>query len=317
MTATPFVAGPPTTTTDGVDIATYDLGGDGPTLILAHATGFHALVWLPLAAVLRERYHCVAFDARGHGHSGPAPDANYDWAGFGRDVLAVAAAWQAADWQKPRSQAAGGGRRPLAVGHSCGGAALLLAEEAEPGTFGALYCYEPVVPISNDGTDGSDRPADPDDNPLARGARRRRRVFTSRGAALDHYGSKAAFASFDPAALEAYVEWGFHDLPDGTVELACEPEVEARIYEAAWDNQSYRHLERVTCPVTLAAGGANAHFGVDVVEAVAQRTEGPATVEIHEDLGHFGPLERPAEIATAIFAAFDGPRRPAPTPGIA
>jgi pimeloyl-ACP methyl ester carboxylesterase len=280
------VAGPRVTTTDRVEIATYDLGGDGPPLLLAHATGFHGRVWLPVAATLRDRYHCWSFDSRGHGDSAPAPDGSYAWEGFGRDVLAVVAGL--------------GLEQPGAVGHSCGGAALLLAEEAEPPTFSALYCYEPVVPI----TEGA--PSElPTDNPLAAGARRRRQVFASRAAACDNYAAKPPFTSFDPAALEAYVEWGFHDLADGTVELACARETEARIYEQAWCHRAFQHLDQVSCPATLASGGRQAHFGIEVTAVMAARLVGPATVEVHDQLGHFGPMERPAEIGASIIAAFD------------
>lgn len=272
-------------TGDGVEIATYDLGGDGPPLILAHATGFHGRVWLPVAAHLWDHYHCIAFDSRGHGDSGKAPAGDYDWNGFGRDVLAVAAALAP-------------GARPRAVGHSCGGAALLLAEEAQPGTFEALYCYEPVVAAFDFEAES------PTGDPLAAGARRRRAVFASRAAALANYAAKAPFAGLDRAALEAYVKWGFHDRADGTVELACAPEDEARVYEQASRNHAYRDLGRVACPATLAVGGQNAHFGVDVVAAVAARMAGPTTIEIHDDLGHFGPMEQPFEIAESILAAF-------------
>ncbi len=309
MTASAFSAGPRVETADGVEIATYDLGGGGPPLILAHATGFHGLVWLPLAAALRDTYHCWAFDSRGHGASERAPDGNYDWDGFALDVLAVTAAL-------PRRS---GQERPRAVGHSSGGAALLLAEESMPGTFGALYCYEPVVPIHEDESkdaghsDGhSDGDSDGDGvastaNPLAAGARRRREVFESRAAALDNYAAKPPFTDFDPAALEAYVEWGFHDLPDGTVRLACRREDEARVYEQAWHHRAYQHLGRVACPVALASGGRHAHFGIEVITAVAARLGNGArtSVEVHQELGHFGPLERPAVIGTSIRRAFD------------
>jgi pimeloyl-ACP methyl ester carboxylesterase len=268
-------------TSDGVAIATYDLGGTGPPLILAHATGFHGRVWLPVAAHLRHRFHCIAFDSRGHGDSARAPGGDYDWNGFGRDVLAVVAALE--------------GERPCAVGHSSGGAALLLAEEAQPGTFAALYCYEPVVAAFDL---RAQSPA------LASGARRRRAVFESRAAALANYAAKPPFAGLDPAALEAYVEWGFHDRADGTVELACAPEDEARVYEQAWRHHAYQDLGRVACPATLAVGGENAHFGVEVVTAVAARMAGPTAIEVHDDLGHFGPMERPSEVAASILATF-------------
>jgi pimeloyl-ACP methyl ester carboxylesterase len=286
-------------TTDGVRIATYDLGGNGPPLILAHATGFHGLVWLPVAAALRGRYHCWSFDSRGHGASQQAPDGNYDWDGFALDVLAVTRSLSAS------AEAGGERERPRAVGHSCGGAALLLAEEAEPATFAALYCYEPVVPISEGARAGEG--AAPKGNPLAAGARRRREVFKSRAAALDNYAAKPPFSAFDPASLEAYVEWGFRDLPDGSVQLACRREDEARVYELAWQHHAYQHLDQVACPVALASGGRDAHFGIDIITAVAARLgHGPgAPVEVHAELGHFGPLERPAEIAASILRAFD------------
>jgi pimeloyl-ACP methyl ester carboxylesterase len=318
VTAAPFVAfvaGPRVRTCDGVGIATYDLGGMGPPLLFAHATGFHGRVWLPIAAALAEHFHCWSFDSRGHGDSDPAPDGDYDWDGFGRDVRAVVAglgfrrggagAGGGSGGAGGGSGGAGGGEFELlrAVGHSAGGAALLLAEEAQPATFSALYCYEPVVPITASG-EGAPDGATPDDNPLAAGARRRREVFASRAAALDNYAGKPPFTTFDPAALLAYVEWGFRDLPDGTVELSCRREDEARVYEAAWNHHAAEHLDRVTCPVTLAVGGANAHFGVDVMSLVADRISGATDVEAHQDLGHFGPLERPAEIAASILAAF-------------
>jgi pimeloyl-ACP methyl ester carboxylesterase len=303
VTATDFVAGnlagPPAETADGVTIATYDLGGDGPLLVLAHATGFHGRVWLPVAAHLRDRYHCIAFDARGHGQSGKAPGGHYDWNGFGLDVLAVVAAATTAWPGRADGPDGAGGAPPRAVGHSCGGAAVLLAEEAAPGTFEALYCYEPVVAAFDF------RAESPSGDPLAAGARRRRPIFASRAAALSNYAAKATFAAFDPAALEAYVEWGFHDLADGTVVLACDPQDEARIYEQAPYNQAYQHLDQVGCPVTLAAGGRLAHFGRDVVTAVAARIAGETTVEIDEDLGHFGPLEQPHRVAASVLAAFD------------
>jgi pimeloyl-ACP methyl ester carboxylesterase len=284
--AAPFLLGPKVTTADGVEIATYDFGGDGSPLLLAHATGFHGRVWLPVADTLRRHFHCWSFDARGHGESGKAPDGNYAWEGFGLDVLAVV---QGLGMEPPR-----------AVGHSCGGAALLLAEEAQPGTFLALYCYEPVVPdnLTTPEVTGSD-------NPLAAGARRRREVFASRAAARDNYAAKPPFSAFDAAALDAYVQWGFQDLPDSTVQLSCRGEDEARIYEAAWQHRAFRDLAGVGCPVALAAGGQHAHFGIDVVTAIAARIAGPATVEVHEERGHFGPMERPAEIAASIASAFD------------
>ncbi len=261
----------------------------GPPVLLAHATGFHGRVWLPLAASSGDRYHCWSFDARGHGDSDPDP---------GRLRL--------------------GGLRPRCPGrHSAGlglgaaagrwatragGAALLLAEEARPGTFAALYCYEPVFAVS----DGQAVEI-PTGELLAAGARRRREVFASRLDALDNYAGKRPFSRFDPAVLADYVEWGFHDLPDGTVRLSCRGEDEARMYEAAGRHQGFGRLQRIACPVTLASGGEPTHFGVGLATALTERIARPTTVEVLADLGHFGPMERPGEVAASILAAWNTP----------
>ena len=61
---------------------------------------------------------------------------------------------------------------------------LLMAEQARPGTFAALYCFEPVIV-----------PADPplgrdDDSFLGAQARRRRTTFGSRDEACRHYADR-------------------------------------------------------------------------------------------------------------------------------
>src|ERR1700722_19643514 len=170
------------TTPDGVGISYYDLGGDGPPLLLAHATGFCGPALSPLAARLVGQFHCVALDERAHGASDPPPGDDFDWHGFATDVLTVVDHL--------------GLERPFGFGHSCGGAALLLAEEARPGTFAALYCFEPVIYPG-------DEPLAPtvEGNPLAAGALRRREVFASRSQAIANYAGKAPFDRLDPDAL--------------------------------------------------------------------------------------------------------------------
>jgi pimeloyl-ACP methyl ester carboxylesterase len=274
---------PQVTTTDGVDIAVHDLGGRGRPLVLAHATGLHGLVWQPLAAELIDDYRCFSLDARGHGDSDLPAGLDFAWSGLALDILAVIDGL--------------GLERPLGVGHSSGGAAMLLAEQERPDTFAALYCFEPTV-LAADPPLGRDP-----DNWMAMGARRRRERFASRQEAYDNYASKPPFSGVAPAALQAYVDHGFADLPGGDVELKCRGEHEALVHEMASAHDAYAHLGEVHCPVMLAYGEGTEAFGPNLIKAQAARLPDVRT-EVVAGVGHLGPLEDPGAVAASIRRFF-------------
>jgi pimeloyl-ACP methyl ester carboxylesterase len=271
----------------GVSVVVHDLSDqtdpdhEREPLLLAHATGFHGRVWQPLADRLRD-HHAYAPDLRGHGDTTAPDDGDFAWDGFADDVLAVIDALEL--------------RNVVAAGHSKGGAALLLAEQRRPGTFRALYLYEPVV------IPPAMTPEHAGGNNLAEGALRRRPVFASRDAAYEHYASKPPFSGLDPAALRAYVDHGFADEPDGTIRLKCRPEVESAVYRMGGNHDAFDHLGEIGCPVTIAKGAADwfgpAAFASTIVDALPHGR----LVEF-ADLGHFGPLEDPARIASSILDA--------------
>jgi len=73
-------------------LACHDWGGDGPPVLLAHATGLHGLVWRPVAERLVDSgRHVWSFDFRGHGDSGRSAE-GYAWDRFADDVIGVLAA---------------------------------------------------------------------------------------------------------------------------------------------------------------------------------------------------------------------------------
>ncbi len=236
----------------------------------------------PLARRLSGRYRCIAFDERAHGASDRPPGDDFGWHGFAADVLAVVDHL--------------GLDRPAAFGHSCGAAALLLAEQARPGTFGTLFCYEPVLYPE-------DTPLVPSFgvNPLAAGALRRRERFASRRDALANFSSKAPFDRLHPDVLAAYVDNGF--APDGGgIRLRCRPHDEAQVYAHGFAHDAFSRLDEVRCPVTLACGAGTDAIGPAFLELVAGRL--PASrVEVFADLDHFGPLADPDGLARTLAQA--------------
>ena len=267
------------TSPDGVELAVHDLGGTGFDLVLAHATGFHGQVWGPLAASLRARFHCWSFDARGHGDSTRPEPPEFDWRGFAHDALAVIDGL--------------GLVRPFAMGHSQGGSAFLLAEQARAGTFAGLYLYEPVA---------WPHPAPMDGHPLVEGALRRRDTFESVDAALERLRAKPPLADLDATVVRAYVEHGFVATPTGEVTLKCRREDEAQIYRMGPCHRAFDHLGDIACPVTIARGTATRSVDIDL--AFRQAALLPAgRLEELDGLGHFGPLEDPRQVAASVTHA--------------
>lgn len=264
--------------TDGVRLAVHDLGGAGPPLLMAHATGFCGPVLAPLAARLADRFHCWAFDARGHGDTLTPAGLDWDWARFGDDVVAVIDGL--------------GLERPYGFGHSSGGAALLEAEARRPGTFSALWCFEPILwpEISEELAISR--------QPLIAGALRRRDHFPSRAEAYENFASKPPLETLDPAALRAYVDCGFVADESG-VRLKCPPFVEAAIYRGGLVYDGFARLPSVACPVTIGRGGRSMAVEVEVARAQMDALA-HGTLATFDGLGHFGPLESPARVAAAV-----------------
>jgi pimeloyl-ACP methyl ester carboxylesterase len=273
-------------TPDGLGIAAYDLGGTGEDLLLVHATGFCAEVFHPLVRALGSEFHCYALDLRAHGRSDRPADGDFSWSGFATDVLSVVEEL--------------GLERPMGFGHSCGGAALLLAEESRPGTFESLYCFEPIVFPVRDGTAG------PVDNLLSDGARRRRATFPSAEDAFVNFVAKPPFAELDPEVLRWYVEAGFEPIPedeggDGVaIRLRCRREDEAAIYAEGPCHDAFGHLGDVVCPASLACGEHTDAIGPRLLELDAARLP-RASVEVLPGIGHFGPLQDPPLVARSVL----------------
>ncbi|MBX6389173.1 MAG: alpha/beta fold hydrolase, partial [Frankia sp.] len=204
-------------TDDGFPLVVHDLGGvepgEGPAVLVCHATGFCGRAYQPLARHLGSRAHVWALDFLGHGQTPPPPDGDFRWS---RMASAVVAAVRAI-------REAAGGAPVHAVGHSMGGACTLQAAADHPDLLVSAYVYEPVVMPSS-------LPVGP--NVLAIGARARREVFPTREAALWRYASRPPLSDLSADSLAAYVEHGFEDLPDGTVRLRCRSAYEAATFEA-------------------------------------------------------------------------------------
>lgn len=266
-------------------VSAYDWGGDGPTAVFCHATGFHGRVWDPIIAELRDTFRCVAVDLRGHGDSEYADDYVFQGEDTRHDVVAVI-------------DALGLGTGLFGVGHSLGGGTVALAELMRPGTFTAAWLCEPILipdPVPDyQNSDGSR---------LVESARRRREVFASHDEAFERYTSRRPFSGCDPAMVRAYVDHGFRRLPDGTVRLKCRGEVEATMFEHP-TVVAYERLASLAGDFTIMGsgdGGPPAQIAALATDAMPN-----ATFQFEAEMTHFAPFEDPRWAAESIRAAASG-----------
>ena len=273
------------TSVDGVIIALHDFGGTGSPVLLSHATGFHAHCWEPVAHALNSHHHVVGLDHRGYGDAETVDPETMQWDQYGLDALAAA-----------RDLYAQHNEPIIGIGHSMGGASLLMAAHAEPHLFTALFVFEPIVFPPPD-PDAGERP----ESPLPAGARKRRSRFPSFEAAIENYAAKPPMAAFNAVAREAYVRHGFKPTADGDIELKCLPEHEARTYETGGISGAWDSLPAITTPVWVLSGAIAPFQPSTFAITVAERIPGSTYVR-WDEVGHFGPLEKPDLISQYVSA---------------
>lgn len=239
------------------------------TVYFSHATSFCGAVWNPVRAYLTD-IPTFAWDHPGHGR-GPRLEPPVDWRVFGEYVLEVT---------EP------GG---VGVGHSMGAAALTMAQVADPTRFRALVLIEPIVFPGPYGRETRD--------PMAVQAEKRKAVFESREAAAENFRGRGPFENWDEEAFDGYIECGL--IGEGAVRLACSPEVEADIYRAWKDHDTWDELGSIEIPVLVMAGEDSDTISPGFARSQAAQFA-RAGLEVVPGTGHFLPMERPDLIAQRV-----------------
>jgi pimeloyl-ACP methyl ester carboxylesterase len=252
--------------------------------VLLHPNGFCGGLFEPVAVRVADRFRCLAVDLRGHGASdAPRDKMGFAFATLAADVVAVL------DHLAITSC--------VLLGESLGGGVGVLVDELAPGRIRALMLCEAIV------FDAHPTPSGPIER--ADLSRRRRTVFPDRPTMVRAYAGRPPLAEMASEALEAYARWGTVDLPVGSVRLACDPEVEATVFEFSADARgaadAWDHLADVHATVSV-LGGDSSFLPLELFERQAERAGVPLTVVPG---GHFF-LQADSERAAAMVRAHLG-----------
>jgi pimeloyl-ACP methyl ester carboxylesterase len=271
------------------DLHYMDWQGIGPQVHILHANGFCAGTYTPLIEKLNGQLHMFASDLRGHGNTLALPKYPIrHWQIFANDLKDVIE----------------GVMTPpiIGVGHSLGAVCTFIAAGLYPHLFSGIVMMDPVIlPVGKLrlltllrflGLSGK--------VPLAKGARRRRKVFAGKKQALERFMSgRGIFKRWSPEFIEAYLECGLLEKDRQTAVLKCDPELEAQIYESVPTN-IWTYATQIRCPVLVIRGEHSDVFKMK--SAVRLKHLIPnCQIETITQAGHFVPMEQPHTCARHIL----------------
>lgn len=276
-----------------MDYPLIEFGGAGETLHFAVANGFPPGVYTPLLMPFTGQYRVISLPPRALWGS-PPPAEQVNWRdSVTRDLL---------DGLRHHNL-----RNVIAVGHSFGGIASMLAVLAEPERFKALILLDPTI-LSHEviaGLEALKAQDAMDQMPLAARALKRRRDFASHDEAFDYFRVRSLFADWDDAALKLYVQHGTRASEGGGVTLTWTPEWEAYYfmngYTGIWSDLPALDGQ---VPTLIIRGAESDTFIASSAEEVRRLLPSAHYAEVAGH-GHLFPMSNPAETGRLMKSFLD------------
>lgn len=279
---------------NGLELCWFEWGqakADEDSILLVHATGFHARCWDQTVTHLPNR-HVIAVDMRGHGRSEDISP--FNWQVFGDDVTKFIEHLNLYSL--------------IGAGHSMGGHSILQAAINGPERFSRLVLVDPVImppeayeqvkPAHDSWLDGNG------EHPVAR----RKNFFTDSAAMYLNFHGRGSFALWQDKVLDDYCRYGLLPLEDGTgYRLACPPAIEASIYMGSSGYNIVDRVGELEMPIKVLRAKARQEGQVEMDFSLSPTWEKLADhfkngKDIHlPQLSHFIPMQNPELVAAHIL----------------
>jgi len=270
---------------DGVELQYLHYPGDGPTVLLLHATGFQPWLWHPIARELSGDFRVIAPYFCDHRVFDPE-DGGMSWLILADDISTLIKRL--------------GIKKPLVVWHSMGATVAALAEALKGPLASKMVLIEPIFLPS----DYYSLSITVEQHPLASKSIRRRNSWSDRDEARDYLRSRKLFMNWDEEMLELYLEHGTTEADNGSLTLACHPSREAALFMGGMDSDPWPLLGKITCPVLFVEGGNSENKMVIDLRRAASSVP-VSDLQVIEGAGHLVPMEKPGEILSLIQEFFE------------
>jgi pimeloyl-ACP methyl ester carboxylesterase len=208
--------------------------GDGPTLVAAHAAGFVPWLWGPVANELAGKCEIIA--PCFYGYRKLEPSGAFSWLQMATDLTNLCEQLNL--------------KNPFLMGHSMGGVVVSIAKGAVGLPAPKMLLFEPMFLPEHFHQPNFKM----EDEPLALQSLRRKNHWEDEQAVREYLLGKELFQSWDPEALEVYIQFGFVPAKDGGLKLACSPEQEASHYLGGRCYNPWPMMRTIQCPVLVVEG---------------------------------------------------------------
>jgi pimeloyl-ACP methyl ester carboxylesterase len=258
--------------------------GDGPTVVMLHATGFQPWLWHPIARELAGDFRVIAPYFCDHRIFDPE-EGGLSWLVLADDLETLIRRL--------------GITEPLIVGHSMGATVASIAEALKGPIACRMVLIEPIfLPAGYYELDIT-----VEQHPLASKSIRRRSGWSDEDEARKYFSERKLFMYWDQEVLDLYLEHGVTKADNGALTLACHPKREAALFMGGMEQDPWPLLQKISCPVLLVEGeNSENRTVIDLVRA-ASIIPG-ADLRVVADAGHLVPMEKPHELLALILEFF-------------
>ena len=271
------------------DIGDADLqylfyGGEGPTIIFLHATGFLPWLWHPLARELSNSFQIIAPYFCDHRETDPAKG-GLSWMKLADDLCQLCLRLEI--------------DHPYLVGHSMGATVMALAEATYGPKAAGMILIEPIFLPQ----DFYKIEISVDQHPLASKSIKRRNHWEDNAEAREYLKSRGLFKNWDAEMLDLYIKYGMVPGETGGLQLTCPPQKEAALFMGGMPYDPWPMIPKVSCPVMIMEGENSTNRNhIDLKKAAARFPDG--TYQLIEGAGHLIPMEKPTEMIQVILNFF-------------
>jgi esterase len=256
---------------DGLKFHFIDWNGAGPPLVMLHGLSGHARTWDHTAEALREQYHVLALDQRGHGDTEWAPQ--YGLRPMAGDLLSFLDALNLS--------------QVTLMGLSMGGLVSFVFAAAHPERVARMVIMDigPELAAAGSANVVSSLAA--------------KDVFGSEDEAFAH--ARAANPRPTDATLRHRLTHNLRPQPDGTLTFRYDKELR-RNPRALFDHtadQLWAAWRAVSCPVLLVRGAESDVLAVDTAQRMLAENPNVSLVTVPES-GHSITLDNPDGLLEAV-----------------